>query len=104
MANGGFFGFPDEFFDDNDRSEHIIYGNMPSDFHDLYASTVLDSPVYGFLTDSEKLIVADDFTDAFWTGGYRGSDQEAWFALLGLSIRDFDWEEYKTIYDGIVYG
>lgn len=104
MANGGFFGFPDEFFESNDRSDPVIYGDMPLQFRDLYASTVQDSPVYDLLTDSEKLIVAEDFTDAFWSGGYRGSDQEAWFALLGLSIRDFDWEEYKTIYDGIVYG
>ena len=104
MAGKGFFDFPEEFFYENSRSPEIIYGNIHPEFYDLYASTIGDSDTYAEMNDVEKLFIADEFMELFWYGGYSQADQEAWLAVLGIGIHDFDWEEYKSVYESIVYG
>lgn len=95
----------DEFWHqyDEDRSEGIVYGNIPDEFHRVYEDFVTESPVYAGLDDYEKLIVADDWVDMFIMGGYSRDDMEAWFDVLGLDIDDLSDSEYASLYDSI-YG
>lgn len=103
MAGNRGSGFWNEFFNDDERSNdvEVIYGNMLPEFHDLYYSTVSESDTYAEMNDIEKLFMADEFMELFYYGGYSAADQETWLAELGLHMRDFDWDEYATLYDSL---
>jgi hypothetical protein len=103
MAGNSFFGFPEEFFENNSRSDgsEVIYGDLHPDFHALYDAAVSQSDTYSEMNDAEKLIMADEFMELFYFGGVSRADQDEWLHILGLSHNDFDWEEYRAIYDSI---
>ena len=100
MAGNSFFGFPDDFFNDSEDPE-VIYGDMHSDFRNLYENMVTQSDTYAEMNDVEKLFLADEFMELFYYGGYSMADQKEWLAFLGLRSQDFDWDEYRAIYDSL---
>lgn len=103
MAGNRGSGFWNQFFDDDDvRSDtYVVYGDILPEFQDFYYNLVMESPNYEDMTAGEKLIMAEDFMEFFYYGGYTANDQEAWIHLLGLHHQDFDWDEYATIYDSL---
>lgn len=88
---------------EDDRSDGIIYGDIPDEFHRTYEDVVSESSVYESLSDDEKLILADDWADMFIDGGYRLGDMESWFDLLGIDIDVLYDTEYSALYDSL-YG
>lgn len=102
MAGNSFFGFPKDFFNNpEDDTPEVLYGNMHPDFHHLYENMVTQSDTYAEMNDVEKMFLADEFMEIFYYGGYTMADQREWLAILGLRESDFDWDEYRTIYESI---
>ena len=100
MAGNSYFGFPEGFFNDSEDSE-VIYGDLHPDFHNLYENMVSHSDTYAEMNDLEKLFLADEFMEIFYYGGYSLADQREWLAILGLREEDFDWDEYRSIYENL---
>jgi hypothetical protein len=102
MAGNRGSGFWDNFLgSDDERSDEvtIIHGDILPEFYDIYDGTVRESDTYAEMNDLEKLVIAEEFMELFYYGGYSAADQEAWLALLGLYPHDFDWDEYASIYE-----
>jgi hypothetical protein len=101
MAGSG--GFWDQFINDEaDYGFEIVYGEIPEYMQGIYRNTVLQSDTYFLYSREDKEVLASDFLEYFYYGGYGiRPDQDAWLEQIGLDHRDFDWGGWGELYDTV---